>query len=397
MNNEEKKIVSYDPQTGEPIYEEKITTAESEKKSHTGLIIGIVIGVIVFLGLCIVGALFLFGALFTSKTSNGSRPTITNEEKTFIGESFEIKYKYPWTETKAKLTNGEEEKILNYNNGQIRLLPIGSSDLSKTATTDFSTYTGKVKLYSDFREYWGRTDNISNGTGTFLKLTDDLYYASMDYTRSDTHGKMYLIVSEENNAVLSFMTAITIDKSDADKETMNLLKNINISTLYDDELGGYLDTMTNWNVYKDVRSGDLGKKKTIEGGWRVLSKGEEYWTFKKGEFYYYKSVNDLNDNYYQGTYKVYTGKTGASKVGIEESRIESIVTKNKGIKETDIYTMILTPKKIISGGEDKSATNLGTEDWHIVWILVDHGKEGIEGQQLNVKTAETAYFVKIKD
>ena len=25
MNNEEKKIVSYDPQTGEPIYEEKTT------------------------------------------------------------------------------------------------------------------------------------------------------------------------------------------------------------------------------------------------------------------------------------------------------------------------------------------------------------------------------------
>ena len=276
-------------------------------------------------------------------------------------------------------------------------MPIGSSDLSKTATTSFSTATGKFKLYNDFREYWGRTDNISNGTGTFFTLTDDIYYASMDYTRNDTHGKMYIIVSEKNNAVLSFSTAITIDKTDADKITLELLKNINISKLYDDELSGILDTMSNWNTYQSARSGDLGTKKTIEGGWRILANSEEYWTFKDGEFYYYKSVNDLNDNYYQGTYKVYTGKTGASKVGIEESRIESIVTKNKGIKESDIYTLILTPKKIISGGVDKSETNLGKEDWNFVWILVDHGKEGIEGQQMNVKTGDTGYFVKIKD
>lgn len=393
MNNEEKKIVSYDPQTGEPIYEKKIVV-EPKKKSHTGLIIGIIIGVVLFLILCGVGVLFLIRAVYGGTTPN---PAIVEEEKTFIGESFEIKYKYPWVQTTAKLTTGEEAKILNYNNGQIRLMPIGSSDLSKTATTSFSTATGKFKLYNDFREYWGRTDNISNGTGTFFTLTDDIYYASMDYTRNDTHGKMYIIVSEKNNAVLSFSTAITIDKTDADKITLELLKNINISKLYDDELSGILDTMSNWNTYQSARSGDLGTNKTIEGGWRILANSEEYWTFKDGEFYYYKSVNDLNDNYYQGTYKVYTGKTGASKVGIEESRIESIVTKNKGIKESDIYTLILTPKKIISGGVDKSETNLGKEDWNFVWILVDHGKEGIEGQQMNVKTGDTGYFVKIKD
>lgn len=403
MNNEEKKIVSYDPQTGEPIYEEKTTQPvevgeEPKKKSHVGLIIGIIVGVIVFLTLCGVGVLFLFGSIFASSTKTYNETKVNeNKEKTFIGESFEITYKAPWKETTTKLTNGDEEKILSYNNGQIRLLPVGSSDLSKTATVDFSTYTGKVKLYSDFREYWGRTNNISNGTGTFLTLKDGLYYASMDYTRSDTHGKMYIIVSEENNAVLSFTTAITIDKTVADTEVLSLLKNINISTLYDDELSGILDTMSNWNTYQSARSGDLGKKKTIEGGWRILANSEEYWTFKDGEFYYYKSVNDLNDNYYQGTYKVYTGKTGASKVGIEESKIESIVTKNKGIKESDIYTLILTPKKIISGGVDKSETNLGKEDWNFVWILVDHGKEGIEGQQMNVKTGDTGYFVKIKD
>jgi hypothetical protein len=405
MNNEEKKIVSYDPQTGEPIYEETTTqpveatptvnAVEQPKKSHAGLIIGISIGAVAFILIASVLALMIIPAIARSKVNNG--PAITDEEKTFYGESYEIKYKSPWTEKTGKLTNGEEEKYLSYDNDKIALLPLGSSDLSKTSTADFSTSTGKFKLYNEFREYWGKTDNISNGTGTFYTLVDNVYYASMDYTRGKVSGKLYLIASEENNILLSFSTEVSIDKNTADEEVLKLFKNINLNTIYDDEMAGYLDTMSNWNTYKSARSGDLGKKKTIEGGWRILANSEEYWTFKNGEFYYYKSVNDLNDNYYQGTYKVYTGKTGAAKVGIEESKIDAIVSRNKGIKETDIYTLILTPKKIISGGEDKSSTNLGSEDWHIVWILVDHGKEGIEGQQLNVKTADTSYYVKIKD
>jgi len=404
MNNEEKKIIGYDPQTGQPIYEEQSTqpeilqpvAEEPKKKSNTGLIIGIVIGIVVFIGICIVGVMFLFGsALVGGKT--GGKTVITDEEKTYYGESFELTYNYPWSERTGILTNGEEQKYLSYNNNEIVLFPLGSSDLDKTTTADFSTSTGKFKLYNEFREYWGRTNNISNGTGTFHTLVDEIYYASMDYTNGKKRGKLYMIVSEENNAFLTFSTEISIDKNKADEEVLKLFKKINISTIYDDELAGYLDTMSNWNTYQSARSGSLGTKKTIDGGWRILANSEEYWTFKNGEFYYYKSVNDLNDNYYQGTYKVYTGKTGAAKVGIEASKIDNIVAKNKGIKETDIYTLILTPKKIISGGVDKSSTNLGTNDWQHVWILVDHGKEGIEGQFLDVKSQDTSYYVKIKD
>ena len=73
------------------------------------------------------------------------------------------------------------------------------------------------------------------------------------------------------------------------------------------------------------------------------------------------------------------------------------MAKDKKMKETDFYTTIFTPKKIMSNGEDKSSTNIAGEDWHMVWILVDHGSEGIEAQQLNVKTADTSFFVKVKD
>ena len=247
MNNEEKPVISYDPQTGERLYTGQETVVEEpKKKSHAGLIIGIIVGVLVFLGLCVFGILFATGLIFTSKTS--SKPGIVNEEKTFYGESYEITYKYPWKESTGTLTSCEESKYLNYNNGDIVLLPLGSTPLDETSTADFSTSTGKFKLYNDFREYWGKKENISGGTGTFYTLKDNIYYASMNYINGSRQGKLYLIASEENNVLLSFSTQINIDKETADEKVLELFKNININTMYDDELAGYLDTMSNWNI-----------------------------------------------------------------------------------------------------------------------------------------------------
>lgn len=33
----------------------------------------------------------------------------------------------------------------------------------------------------------------------------------------------------------------------------------------------------------------------------------------------------------------------------------------------------------------------------MVWIIVDHGTEGLEAEMLNVKTAEMSYLVKLSD
>ena len=96
MNNEEKKIIGYDPQTGQPIYGGETpqpVATETKKKSNAGLIIGIIVGVIVFLGIVVFAVLALFGgALVGKKTTD---PTIVTQEKTFYGESFEINYKAP--------------------------------------------------------------------------------------------------------------------------------------------------------------------------------------------------------------------------------------------------------------------------------------------------------------
>ena len=156
--------------------------------------------------------------------------------------------------------------------------------------------------------------------------------------------------------------------------------------------------MSAWNQYSHLRQGTLGTKKDINGGWKTLSDSEAYWVFKNGEFWWYKSINDLNDNYWYGKTRILTGKSGLKEVGLDESRVDYIVANADGkVSSDNIYTIIFTPSKVISGGVDKSATNMTGEDWHMVWIIVDHGSEGLEAQVMNVKTAETAYLVKIND
>ncbi len=160
-----------------------------------------------------------------------------------------------------------------------------------------------------------------------------------------------------------------------------------------------LNSFSNWNIYSELRTGNLGKQMDITGGWRILSDSETYWEFKNGKFWWYQSVNDLNDNYWYGDVQIVKGKKGLQMVGIDESAIDRIISQSsKEISEDDINTIIMTPTKIISGGVDKSNTNIPDNSvWKYVWIIVNHGSEGIEAQTFNVLNYDVSYYVKIKD
>ena len=157
--------------------------------------------------------------------------------------------------------------------------------------------------------------------------------------------------------------------------------------------------MSHWNRFSHLRTGNLGKISYITGGWRILEDSEEYWEFSGGQFFWYKSINNKNDNYWQGTVQILYGKEGLKSVGLDESKVDSIIAQSNGkVTSADIYALSLTPTKIISGGVDKTSTNLpaGTK-WKHVWILVNHGTEGIEAQTIDLDTAQTTYYVKVKD
>lgn len=370
------------------------------KKSNLGLILAIVGG-----GLALVlTAVLIIVFLPSSKPTSSPYEKTEVKTSTFYAEGYSLEYDSSWTKKKVKNSNGDEEDTLMYGDKEAYLIPVGNSALSgfeDNSDVKFSTSEGKKKLYDQFYSYWSRDDvKITDGSNGFQVLTGNIYYASMDYqmSRNNTEGKMYVLVSEDNNIVISLMSNITTSYSRNSERIVELLKTIKITKKYDDEMANTLNSMSNWNRYSSLRQGKLGTKKDINGGWNILSDSESYWVFKNGEFWWYKSKDDLTDNYWYGKTRILTGKQGLKEVGLSEDKVDYITANAGGkVSASDIYTIILTPSKIISGGVDKSSTNITGEDWHMVWIIVDHGSEGLEAQVLNVKTSDTSYYVKIND
>ena len=90
---------------------------------------------------------------------------------------------------------------------------------------------------------------------------------------------------------------------------------------------------------------------------------------KKGNFKYYKSEDDLNDNYYEGTYEFYCGSkakelvTGDrfSEYGVTSEELSDYFERNKDSEiynEDNICLLVLTNKKIVIDGEEKDMKNM---------------------------------------
>ena len=367
------------------------------KKKSNNWIIWLVVGII--------GAVILAGIVLivTSKSFiDGFKEGISGNlsNNTIYYDGYSLEYPSTWTKDSITTQSGETKEVIYYGNKEAYLYSLGISALSSFEnqySIDFETESGKKKLYDEFYKYWDEDSSTSlfGGSDGFSVLKDDIYYASMNYGKSSTDltGKLYLVVSKKYNIIISLMSNVPKNFNSNSSKVLDIIKTININKNYDEELYDALSSMTAWNKYSNKRQGLLGTNKDINGSWRVLGESDANYVFKDGEYWWYKSLYDVNDNYWYGTTKIYKGKEGFSKVGLSEDRIDYIKANSSGnVSEDDIYTIIFTPSKIISDGEDKSSTNITGEDWHMVWIIVDHGSEGLEAQILNVKTSE-----KVKD
>lgn len=408
-----------------------------DKKDKISLIIGIVSVVLSFLLNLFVIPLSVVGLIFGIKSKIKSKNRIigiilnissiiiafvifligvfilnsSGKTQKYYGSGYELEYNRDWTIT--ELSGGQEALEYKYQNSYF--IPIGKSTLTEYTNNlncDFDENECRESLYNIFYDNWN-TDMLSKNlhlykdSNLFNHLKDDIYYAKYDYGTSESNltGNNYLIISKSKDVILSFMSNAKSKKLKLlDDEIIKLLKNIKIddqsnsNIIEDDETYGLLDSMNNWNRYSNLRSGTLGKKLTINGGWRKLDDSEEYWKFKDGKFWWYKSVNNLNDNYYYGTTKIATGLEGLKSVGLTEENLKNVLSSANGkVSQNDIYAIICTPTKLISDGQDKSSTISEEAKLKEVWIVINHNDEGIEGQTLNLNTYGTSYYVKIED
>lgn len=78
-----------------------------------------------------------------------------------------------------------------------------------------------------------------------------------------------------------------------------------------------------------------------------------------GTFEYYKDKDELEDYYYEGTYKVYQGTEAVeyivndlSSYGVTKSELEDLFERSSHYSEDNLYCVILTNKKCIIDGEN---------------------------------------------
>ena len=394
-----------DSNNAEPAVDNNVLPSQPRKRK-TGLIITlIIVFVCIIVGLGIIFVPKLIPKNTPTIEPNNNEPTETEKSNKFYGQGYYLSYGEDWSETNAtNTTSGEKISALKYKDDSIYITTLGNSALSEKEEEydfDFDTETGKKQLFDLFYDYWhAQQSDLTRGSNGFSVLVDNTYIATMDFgdVSKGTAGQEYLIVNKDHNIIISLTSKIFKNYNDSSKNAIDLLKTITITKTFDDEVASYLESMSNWNRYSSLRSGDLAKKPVLEGGWRILSDSENYWYFKNGEFWWYKSYTDLQDNYWYGTVKVYKGKEGLTKIGIDKDKLDILTSNTNGrINEDNVYSIILTPKKIISNGEDKSSTNITGDDWHFVWVIVDHGSDGIEAQTGNIDTGDAYYYVKIKD
>lgn len=370
-------------------------------------IIGIILSIIMTV---ILSAIFVGIIAFIKNDIESGFDDLPNFYNT---DNYSIQYKDPWSEVTVDTNNMDG---LMYGEDELYFLNLGVrslKDVENKLACNYENASCQSKLYNSFYNYWNNDQEVNkliDGDNKFNYLKYDADYTTISYGESenDVKGKLYLVVSVNKNIVIGFISKSDNYKNEYDDLIIDLLDSIVIynyededeyDTDDDSDLGDTLDDLANWNRYKDLRSGNISHNKAISGGWRILSDSETYWVFKNNEFWWYKSVNDLDDNYWYGTTEIVTGKDGLKKAGLSEDKVDQIIKQSNGnVTANDIYTIICTPTKIISDGVDKSSTNIPEDyKWTYVWIVVDHGTEGVEAQVLNMSVYETSYYVKLND
>ena len=96
-------------------------------------------------------------------------------------------------------------------------------------------------------------------------------------------------------------------------------------------------------------------------GKSFVMKDESYIVFNKDKtFIWYKTKDDLEDNYYEGTYTVYRGENAIkyisndlSKYAVTEKEQRDLLKRNEDIKIDMYYNLNLVNKKLVMNKEEK--------------------------------------------
>ena len=96
----------------------------------------------------------------------------------------------------------------------------------------------------------------------------------------------------------------------------------------------------------------------IQGTWEIDTGSGAGYKFVDDKFMWLKSIENVNDNYWYGDVEYYKGAEAMEIAGLTEEELKSSLP---GLKPENIFVTKLDPEKIITDGEDKTATNMNDQ------------------------------------
>lgn len=145
--------------------------------------------------------------------------------KVYDDDQYSFQYNGNW-----KVDESQDKMTLFYSDNNSRFMFNALSSFA-ALNSSVENESSKKLLYTQFYNAWSEIEGgeLTGGTDTFLTLTEETLYARVDYVITNTGnvGSFYVIVSEENDKVISFMTYCTSENKDKiDKDVVEMLKTV---------------------------------------------------------------------------------------------------------------------------------------------------------------------------
>ena len=140
----------------------------------------------------------------------------------------------------------------------------------------------------------------------------------------------------------------------------------------------------------NVETGTQKLRKDISGNW-VAQSNVCFQFNTDGTFNWYKSYDDMNDNYYTFTYDVINSREAINALELDYSDVNTIIINSEGkISYDDFFYIKTYPTYAIVDGVEKSESELENLNYEFLFIKVSD----TYAEMLNYSTGLPVYVTK---
>ena len=131
----------------------------------------------------------------------------------------------------------------------------------------------------------------------------------------------------------------------------------------------------------------------LQGTWEIDTGSGAGYKFVEDKFMWLKSIENVNDNYWYGDVEYYNSTEAMEMAGLTDDELQSSLP---GLNPKNIFVTKLDNEKIITDGEDKTATNMNDQTlWTRLW-LIEEKEDNVVAVVIDLETFSMENYTKVE-